>query len=753
MLLVVSAAFCYGRRSGEAPQFPGSRFLDAPKMFYPLRAWGFGQVGNGEVPLWNPRILCGVPNVAELQSAIFYPPNLIFVALSPAEAFTLCLAFHLFLSGAFAYALLIYYGCSRPAALGAGLTYLLCGPQVTHLWAGHLTMVCVIAWAPLLVLLFDRIARERCLPSALFGSLVVAMQLLAGHPQCALYSLHTVLLVALALAAWRFRIEGRWAALCQRLALAAFSLGLGFILAALQLAPGWEFVPHSARGHIGYEWPGTHSMPPENALTLLVPEFFFNWGREYLWETCAYVGLIPLMLCAVALARPRRRIVWFFAALSGLCFLLAFSRYTPFYHAACRLLPGFRLFRGHAKYLVTGALGLSVLAGFGFDALLSIEAERIRRWSRIALGSALGFAVLLWVGFLTSSNGSHPPEWWSGLLAWAGSTQILMSAQLLAVTWNLMLESAVRSTIMLGLGALWLGWAARAKPGSQWVWSFGVVAILLDLSLFAWRYSEVSPAPVAAEFRTAGPTASRPGPSGRRRARAAQDGQENTAMLRGEPSAEGYVGNVSASYSEFFRAAQGEAPHKVDFTFRRRGGACLSAFFAEGPRAGSAPLDCQWLDGLPRAFYVPEPAGPEGEGWFRPSVKDEAADALPLRRSLWPARLSSLADLAKSVDVESYTNGHIALRMPEAIPGRGYVVLTDAFYPGWKATVDGRMGPTIRAYHTFRAARIRSDAQRLEFAYDPLSFRLGLAISLLGFASWMAILVGLGFHRLAERRS
>ena len=178
----------------------------------------------------------------------------------------------------------------------------------------------------------------------------------------------------------------------------------------------------------------------------------------------------------------------------------------------------------------------------------------------------------------------------------------------------------------------------------------------------------------------------------------------------------------------------------------------MSAFFAEGSRAGAAPLDCQWLDGLPRAFRVPEPAGPEGEGWFRPSVKDEAAAALPLRRSLWPVRLSSLADLARRVDVETYANGHVALRMPEAVSGGGYVVLTDTFYPGWKAIVDGRVGPTIRAYHTFRAARIWSDAQRVEFAYDPLSFRLGLAISLFGAAFWLSILMGWSVFRLAEQR-
>ena len=61
----------------------------------------------------------------------------------------------------------------------------------------------------------------------------------------------------------------------------------------------------------------------------------------------------------------------------------------------------------------------------------------------------------------------------------------------------------------------------------------------------------------------------------------------------------------------------------------------------------------------------------------------------------------------------------------------GVLVLTDAFYPGWKVFVDGKEHTIRRANYLFRGVELPSGAHQVEFVYDPLSFKIGLIVSLL----------------------
>jgi uncharacterized membrane protein YfhO len=68
----------------------------------------------------------------------------------------------------------------------------------------------------------------------------------------------------------------------------------------------------------------------------------------------------------------------------------------------------------------------------------------------------------------------------------------------------------------------------------------------------------------------------------------------------------------------------------------------------------------------------------------------------------------------------------------------GYLVLTDAHYPGWRALTDGLETPIYRADLLFRAVYLPAGQHRVEFIYDPLSFKLGAAISLVALLGLVA---------------
>lgn len=72
----------------------------------------------------------------------------------------------------------------------------------------------------------------------------------------------------------------------------------------------------------------------------------------------------------------------------------------------------------------------------------------------------------------------------------------------------------------------------------------------------------------------------------------------------------------------------------------------------------------------------------------------------------------------------------------------GIVVLAEIFYPGWKLTIDNQPAPILRANRAMRGAAVEAGKHRLVYTYDPLSFRVGVIVSLtsmvvlVGFLAW-----------------
>ena len=60
-----------------------------------------------------------------------------------------------------------------------------------------------------------------------------------------------------------------------------------------------------------------------------------------------------------------------------------------------------------------------------------------------------------------------------------------------------------------------------------------------------------------------------------------------------------------------------------------------------------------------------------------------------------------------------------------------FLVLSDTYFLGWKAYVDGKEEKIYRANYNFRAIPLRAGTHKVEFIYDPLSFKVGAIITLL----------------------
>jgi hypothetical protein len=92
-------------------------------------------------------------------------------------------------------------------------------------------------------------------------------------------------------------------------------------------------------------------------------------------------------------------------------------------------------------------------------------------------------------------------------------------------------------------------------------------------------------------------------------------------------------------------------------------------------------------------------------------------------------------------EIVAYKAGRVLIEA--SLPGDGFLILTDLDYPGWQASVDGQSAPIWLADGVFRAVPLSAGAHTVEFAYRPLSWRIGVGISLLSLVICFIIAVGM----------
>jgi Bacterial membrane protein YfhO len=80
--------------------------------------------------------------------------------------------------------------------------------------------------------------------------------------------------------------------------------------------------------------------------------------------------------------------------------------------------------------------------------------------------------------------------------------------------------------------------------------------------------------------------------------------------------------------------------------------------------------------------------------------------------------------------VTRYTGNEVVIVTHSEKPG--FLVLSDTYYPGWQATIDGRKTPVMRANYDFRTVSLPNGDHTVVFRFKPRSFKAGLLGSLIG---------------------
>ena len=407
LLAAITAALCWRLLSG---QFVVTGY-DTLTYFYPYRAYAGEVIRSGQLPHWNPYLFYGVPFLANIQTAVFYPLNALFYFLAPTIALNWSVILHLFLASFFAYLWLRHsLAVVRPAAIVGGALFGFggfVGAQV-----GHLNQLNAVVWLPLALLTFHRAVSRGSGRWTVATGVVLATQLLAGHSQ---ESYMTVVTLA-AYGAWLglsgrgwlwprlARVFSRWpvgrarrlAATATALLALAGSVTLAAALASVQLFPTGELTGLSTRGGgLAFGEAVSFSLPPPELLVGLLPAYGLTGPTST--EYIGYVGVVGLLLAGIGLLfRFGEGATRFWGAVALAVLLLALGKYTPVYGLLYPYLPGLDLFRVPARWLMVWSLALAALASLGLDWLWSKAQERRAAvLARLAVLAVAAIAIVL----------------------------------------------------------------------------------------------------------------------------------------------------------------------------------------------------------------------------------------------------------------------------------------------------------------------------------------------------------------------
>ncbi|MBM4464625.1 MAG: YfhO family protein [Chloroflexi bacterium] len=737
---------------------------DLVSFLYPLYHFAARNLRRGIVPLWNPYLYGGAPFAADNQSGLFYPVNLLFFLLFPEITYPrmeLMAVFHFFLAGVFMYTCLrnlrTYESTNlrRSAALAGAIAFMFSDLFITHF--GNLNMIAVAAWLPLIFLCYQRALTEQRPGKVVTAGSLLGMATLAGHIQITLF-------IALALALYTLYQRGRLLLHSLTRYLLPCYL-IAFCFAALALIPSYEMAGHTVRAELSYQEASRYSLPPVGLVGLLIPGFFGRgpagfWGP---WDRVevGYIGVLPLILAALAVLFRRDRLTRFLLGLAIISLLLAFGGHAIL-HGWLYLLPGFDKVRAPARFIYLFDFSVATLAALGLDALL----RPLSHGMRVVFRRLLKAAPWVWSGIavIGLSLGYH------AILTAQGKDVMIYKRTVGAV-------NGLVFFLLILAASLAILYLRRYRWGQRAVGGLAVGLIALDLfSMGAYIDLEHNDPtvgfqhPEAIEFLKSDPGYYR-----------IDTGtgvwdvwQPNASLLYGLFDVSGIWNPLQlADYKRYWDAVglRGLRSSRLyDF---------VNAKYVIGHK--DVPLD--WdkfvpvFDGdpqvniylntraLPRAILVHQAiVVPDQEGAFvaiqdpdfdpASSVIVEGGKALQGSRGAGERGSGGAEEQgsrgageqgskgvgeqgsSESLDITVYRPSSIHLTANTLT--EAYLVLSEVYYPGWRAYVDGRAAPVLRANYAFRAAYLEPGYHEVRLVFEPLSWKVGLGISV---ATWVGLAV------------
>jgi hypothetical protein len=152
------------------------------------------------------------------------------------------------------------------------------------------------------------------------------------------------------------------------------------------------------------------------------------------------------------------------------------------------------------------------------------------------------------------------------------------------------------------------------------------------------------------------------------------------------------------------------------------------------------PLWLYELEGaVPRVYVVPAAEHESDHAKTLERLASKDFDPLTTVLVDEPISLGNQAVFQAEARIVEYENQLVNIEA--SLDSPGILVLADSFYPGWNAYVNGRQEKVYRANLFFRAVPLPAGTHTVQFRYEPRSFAIGRAVSIITFLSVIAVAI------------
>jgi hypothetical protein len=705
-------------------------------FFSKLNAMSRRAFESGEWPLWNNLESGGRPLLGNYQSAVFWPLFLFHMVFDMWTAETAKMLLQLWFCGLTAYVCARSLRLSRGPARLFSIALMLGGLCIT--WF-YWPLPAVMAIVPLVFLGTELLLDQRYKKGFATLFLGAILILLTGHPESA-FTVSAGIGVYFLIRSGFARPSFRRLTLTAGLALGAWILALA--VCAIQVVPFMEFAAHSSvmQSGEGHQVSDSSGLPIQGLVATIVPRFFGHAADNNFWNETVpnsntlsyiYIGAATLvciaLLCApgkLSRTRKTQAIALGFPALALLTMSL---------RGASAFLPKVPIWP--FWYVAFPLFAFPLLAAFGVEHWLSYR----RRLHHLIAPAGV---LLLVLGGVIALFNFHEP--------------VLKMMRLDGyVLLQIGLAGGAIAAALIVAACHCFGGAARIVP-------WGICIVVGSEMLFAARGTlpttpreDLFPeTPLTKYLEDLG--------------HPARLNEQTADMLPG----------VLAYYDiETLGMWDAITPHRCMWEMMFKAGGegwenvrPLSSvrYYAFRENAdtpsNTRPLGFRHmttLDGIaiyedpsafPRAFLVNRiEVLPSASALFE-RLKQADFDALEAVLTDFPVEtLPAKASPTERGEATILEWRASTVTISTDSPTEAVLVLLDNYYPGWHASVNGRQAEVFPAYYAFRAVRVPAGKSTVEIYYEPMSFKIGMAISIITLlGSVLAALIVLGRRTSAD---
>ena len=728
-------------------------YRDILHTYWPLHF--IAALGRSQFSEWNPLHNVGLPLLGYVHEGLFYTPNLLFQFLEFPRAYCAHLLLHHFFASLGVYWLCRRLGVGRAASLGGAVAFSLTGFLVGLVYHGpFLSSAAYVPWVGAIIL-----GRAPLVARCVGLASILCLQVLTGEPQLVIFSAALGFAVA-------FIVPAR-----SREALAlAGALGLGALLASVQLLPAWQLFKETTRSETA-GFAGEWAFHPLRLLETILPypfggyleapqfwAWFTNKGPGTVpWALSVYLGSSSVVLAAFGVSRSRRAALGVALFLMGVA--LAAGMHLPGF-SLIHAVPPFRFFRYPQKYFLLSVLGAAILVSGGLQAMLE---GRVRR---MVAGTALSISTVAFIlGLVLRSEASWAISVGRAVLVWA-NTAGDPRAPIAALGSSLIVGApCAAAASILGLASSRTPDTPARLPQITWVY-LAVAVIAVDLSLAAQRVVWFGPIeffrtvpPLVAELRRAMPF--EPARFIRDDERLDPQAPHSRTLEQLQILRAWELNTLKSNLGAVFGLE--EASGRLPFSLHRYQG-FLSALSASPAKRAALLNSCVIATAssakppsdtrvvftspnlrlslllnsrcLPRLRSVQNVEQVESASQALRRVADPSFDFE--NSAVVEGELSAEYETA-AIEAAQWSLDGVVAKVDAGARG-AFVVYATVFYPGWRARVDGSEVPVRAVDGLLIGARVPSGTHTLSFHFHEPLLAAGAWLSGIGLSAMLALL-------------